>query len=240
MAISDSSDCVINVKEITAVVHKLSAGQPLEELTEIWQGLIAYHSKDQPRTFSSTKMETPNHRKLLYGGDIGKYFIKWSGEWLMYGEWLHRPRPCYIFDREKLLVQRIRNPLLKHRLVATHDDEKYVNGTGSSNILLRQDKKPVVSLKVILALINSKAVNHWFSYHFHDVNIKPEQLRKIPIPYVSSPQQEKLVALVNRILEEKAQDAATDTSSLAQEIDELVYTLYGLTQEEIALIEAAS
>ena len=48
------------------------------------------------------------------------------------------------------------------------------------------------------------------------------------------------MALVNRIPEEKPKTWQPDTSNLAQEIDELVYALYGLTQEEIALIEAAS
>lgn len=45
--------------------------------------------------------------------------------------------------------------------------------------------------------------------------------------------------VVDKILAAKQRDAEADTSTLEQEIDKLVYALYGLTPDEIALIEAA-
>ena len=41
-----------------------------------------------------------------------------------------------------------------------------------------------------------------------------------------------------RILDAKAADPAADVSALEAEIDRLVYQLYGLTADEIAIIEA--
>ena len=237
ISVSESPDFVINIKEGNKIIAKLTKGVPLGKVTEIWQGLIAYYSKDQLRTFSSAKKETPFHRKLLYGRDVGRYSITWGGEWLKYGDWLHRPRPSYIYDREKLLVQRIRNPQLPRRIVATYDAEKFLNGTGSSNILLKDGHRPIVSLKFILGVINSRAINYWFSYHFHDVNIKPEQLRKICIPEVDSARQASIISLVGKILAAKQCDAETDTTVLEREIDRLVYELYGLTADEIAIVE---
>ena len=239
MSISKTTDFVINTKPSNLAIEKLSVGRQLGEITEIWQGLIAYHSKDQPRIFSNTIKETQHHRKLLFGRDVGKCSINWGGEWLKYGDWLHRCRPSYIFDMEKLLVQRIRNPLLKQRIVAAYDNEKYINGTGLSNILLKQQEIQAVSLKTILAIINSKAVNFWFSHFYHDVNIKPEQLRNIPIPSISLAAEKTLSNFIDQILLAKKLDVDSDTSALEREIDELVYALYGLTPDEIALIEAA-
>jgi hypothetical protein len=43
--------------------------------------------------------------------------------------------------------------------------------------------------------------------------------------------------LVDRILAAKKTDPTADTSALEAEIDQLVYKLYGLTDEEIAVVE---
>ena len=48
-----------------------------------------------------------------------------------------------------------------------------------------------------------------------------------------------LVALVDRILKAKRADGAADTAALEREIDERVYRLYGLTAEEIKIVEEA-
>lgn len=186
MTFEMNDEFVFNLKDKNKIILGIEdRHKTLEEFCEIWQGLIAYGTKEQEREYTSDKKETTNHRKLLYGGDIYKYGIIWSGEYLKYGNWLHRPRPSYIFDTPKILVQRIRNPKLKTRLVCALDSEKFLNGTGLSNILLKE-KITTPSLKFLLALLNSKLINYWFSYYFTDVNIKPEQLRKIPISLTSN------------------------------------------------------
>ena len=43
--------------------------------------------------------------------------------------------------------------------------------------------------------------------------------------------------MVERILAAKERDAGADVSALEREIDELVYALYGLTTDEIKLVE---
>ncbi len=48
-----------------------------------------------------------------------------------------------------------------------------------------------------------------------------------------------LVALVDRILKAKRSDGAADTAGWEREIDERVYRLYGLTAEEIKIVEEA-
>ncbi len=48
-----------------------------------------------------------------------------------------------------------------------------------------------------------------------------------------------LVAPVDRILKAKRADAAADTAALEREIDKRVNGLYGLTAEEIKIVEEA-
>ena len=51
--------------------------------------------------------------------------------------------------------------------------------------------------------------------------------------------QQPLIDLVNKILEIKKGNSESDTSTLEYEIDQLVYQLYELTEEEIKIIEGS-
>jgi hypothetical protein len=230
-----NEEYVFNLKDENLIIKKIErTDYVLGDLCEIWQGLIAYGKKNQPREFTSYKKETNLHRKLLYGGDISRYGIKWSGEYLKYGDWLHRPRPSYIYDNEKILVQRIRNPQLKNRLVCAIDNCKFLNGTGSSNILLKKNKINL-QLKYLLPLLNSKIINYWFSYYFSDVNIKPEQLRKIPIR--TTKYDKNIISIVDKILLAKEENIDADTSLLENKIDSMIYKLYNLNYDEVKIID---
>jgi len=67
--------------------------------------------------------------------------------------------------------------------------------------------------------------------------IKGEYLKLIPIPVIGAKQQQPIIALVDEILLAKRADPAADTSALEREIDQHVYRLYGLTPEEIEIVE---
>ena len=47
----------------------------------------------------------------------------------------------------------------------------------------------------------------------------------------------KILVLVERIISEKRKECSFDTTTLESEIDRLVYQLYGLTEEEIRIVE---
>ena len=57
----------------------------------------------------------------------------------------------------------------------------------------------------------------------------------IPIPTATASEQAELETLVQRILENPN---AANVADLESEINERVYRLYGLTRDEIAVIEA--
>ena len=62
-------------------------------------------------------------------------------------------------------------------------------------------------------------------------------LEKIPLCYPKGKMAEYILSLVEEIISEKKRDISSDTTALESEIDRLVYQLYGLTEEEIAIIE---
>ena len=59
----------------------------------------------------------------------------------------------------------------------------------------------------------------------------------MPIKRISESQQRVFIDLVDDILAVKAANPAADTTDLENEIDKLVYALYDLTENEIAIVE---
>jgi type II restriction/modification system DNA methylase subunit YeeA len=62
-------------------------------------------------------------------------------------------------------------------------------------------------------------------------------LLKFRVPLIDDKERKPIISLVNQILAAKKKDPNADTSALEKQIDELVYKLYGLTPEEIAIVE---
>ena len=62
-------------------------------------------------------------------------------------------------------------------------------------------------------------------------------LEVIPIPYCTREKQLKVCSLVKNAINTKRTNPSADTSALESEIDRLVYQLYGLTEEEIKIVE---
>ncbi|HPC49851.1 MAG TPA: hypothetical protein PL016_06950, partial [Kiritimatiellia bacterium] len=91
----------------------------------------------------------------------------------------------------------------------------------------------------LLAVLNSKLINHLYATKFLNVAIKAEYLKDTPIPRTEVRDERALDALARRILAAKQADPAADTSAWEREIDERVYKLYGLTEEEIKIVEGA-
>ena len=67
-----------------------------------------------------------------------------------------------------------------------------------------------------------------------------ENLFQIPIPNATAGQQTQIEALVTQILAAKAKSATANVAILEREIDQIVYRLYGLTKDEITLVEQAT
>ena len=66
-----------------------------------------------------------------------------------------------------------------------------------------------------------------------------ENLFQIPVPFASAEQQSTIIRLVNQIFDAKYANPDTDVSELENEIDQIVYLLYNLTPEEIAIVAGA-
>ena len=107
----------------------------------------------------------------------------------------------------------------------------------SNGYILTSTKLPI---KYILGLLNSKLMHYYF--HFIGImtaggayTLKAATISALPFKIAKNTQE--IVGIVNKILIEKSKDHDSNVSSLESEIDRLVYQLYGLTEEEIKIVE---
>ena len=94
------------------------------------------------------------------------------------------------------------------------------------------------AVKYLLGVMNSTVARDFLRANRRsNIHLYPDDWKKLPIPYVDSSAQAPIISLVDRILDVKKADPSVDTTALEREIDRMVYELYGLTEEEIAIVE---
>ena len=98
------------------------------------------------------------------------------------------------------------------------------------------------NLLYLLGLLNSNLMD--FYLHKHSSKFRGgffsyarRFIQNCPIPKATKAQQTKIAEIADEIIEAKKQNPKAETSKLEGKVDELVYQLYGLTDEEIRIVE---
>lgn len=197
---------------------------------------------------SKRKTDTRFHR-MVPGSGISRYGGVSTEDWIMYDpDFVRKQRdrgrslpPERFFRSPKILVVRTRNLSLKKRIVATIDNQKFYNLNRLSNIISRGERQ----LQLLLGILNSRLFDWMFSTRFYDYEIKPVYLRSCPL---ANGGDDRMVKLVDRMLDLHKKLAAAkspldkeriprEIEATDRQIDTLVYDLYGLSEEEIAIVE---
>jgi hypothetical protein len=194
----------------------------------------------------SIKGSTP----ILRGDNIGKYLI--------YGE-IHKVQLSkneFSYDKinkllqPKIISQRIvahvKTPFDRIIIMATYDKEGFLTLDTVMNTVLTNN---VFSYEFILAILNSRLAE-WFYYWFvfnravRTMDFDEYYMGKLPIKLIDKKSQQPFIDLVNQILNITKDDDYLQNSNkqnkvkeLEHQIDQLVYRLYDLTEEEIKIIE---
>ena len=134
------------------------------------------------------------------------------------------------FSKEKLFWA----DMAKVGRFAYSDEETYCNNKG---YIMTGN-----SLKYLCALLNSSLVTWLIQNTAATTGMGLTEwtivtVERIPIPKIPAAKQRPFIRLVERILQIKASDPSADTTNPEAEIDRLVYELYGLTEEEILVVE---
>ena len=94
-----------------------------------------------------------------------------------------------------------------------------------------------IDIYALLGLLNSKLINWFFRCFSTNSNVNGYEIDNLPIPNISKDNQVKLRDLVVTIIEKKNSDNYADTQNEESKIDDIVYQLYNLTNEERIVIE---
>jgi len=220
-------------------------------IADVKVGLKAYQvGKGKPfqtkeikesRVFHAERKVTDSYFKYLEGKDVSRYSLNWSGEYLKYGDHLAEPRRDFrLFSSERILVRQIpsKPPYCIHACLTK---EIALNDLNSMNIINIREKP-----EYVLGILNSRLTSWWFVHKFGKMQratfpqFKVNELGDFPLPKNGAKHRDKIAKLVDQILAAKKRDPKVDTTVWEQEIDRLVYKLYGLTEEEIAIVEGTA
>jgi adenine-specific DNA-methyltransferase len=94
----------------------------------------------------------------------------------------------------------------------------------------------------LLAILNSRVVWYFLKSicvirRGGYIEVKPQYFEQIPIPEIDNFTRSALIELAKEIIKRRKDNHQADISALEAQIDRLVYELYGLTEEEIEIVE---
>ncbi|MBS3096626.1 N-6 DNA methylase [Candidatus Woesearchaeota archaeon] len=195
------------------------------------------------------------YEKSLRGDDIQRYFIRGCKFYDKNDKKLSQFQKEIqkIKSSPHIVAQRIVAHIKDHiKITATYDEEGLFSFNTVTNIYVKEYS---IDIKLILALLNSKPIQY-FTYKFiysnaiRSMDFYKAYAQKIPIPKRNTKLEIEVIKLADKMLslnkklqeigdkntleKQKIQEEIRKTDS---EIDELVYQLYGITEEERKIIE---
>lgn len=145
---------------------------------------------------------------------------------------LHRTREERFFKGEKIIT--LRKCAGKPVFTYTNFDS-YVSATF---YVIKTER---LNQKYLTGLLNSKLIEFWLKnkgkMQGNNFQLDKEPLINIPLIEIHKSEQQPFIDKVDQILLLKKDNPDADTSALEREIDFMVYGLYGLSEEEIEIVE---
>ncbi len=247
-------------------LHLEKNSKKLGDLTHIVCGLTPYRKgKGKPhqtkeivdnKSFDADYKVDETYRQYLMGRDFHRYC--WQNEkerWISYGDWLAEPRYAAPFnDPVKIVIRQTADSI-----IAQLDINKYLSLKNVHNLKIINEK---LNYKYLLGLLNSKLISWWYQQLIPEkgrvfAEVKVINLKKIPIHIIdfndaiSVARHDRIVSLVEQMLSlnKQLQEAKTPhektilqrrVETTDQQINTLVYDLYGLNEEEIKIVEEST
>ncbi len=222
---------LINADEGNKVILKpLLRGQDLIKYGYNFKGLYLINSHNGVKSEKLPPIDLPNNFPTILD-----YFEKFGESFKNRGEkgdnWYNLRNCAYIndFDKPKIIYADIVQNEGKF-----YYDEKGFYTNDTAFIIVGH------YLKYLTSILNSKLVNYMYKNFYAGgglgetgLRYKKEFLEQLPIPQIPLEEQQPFEALVDKILAAKAQ--GENTQALENEIDTLVFGLYGLSEEEIKI-----
>ncbi|HAN74767.1 MAG TPA: type II restriction endonuclease, partial [Planktothrix sp. UBA8402] len=234
----------VDTKIIDLINKVESKGVFFEQKCEIIWGIKPYQTgyglpkqtKEmiENRVYHSPISIDQTWKPLLVGTNINSYSInKENIQYIKYGKNLMYPSSQIKMENPKILIRQTSDKIRGY-----YDEDKFY--CQNSLFIITSES---LDLKYLLAMLNSKLINFYYETKNPQkgkvfAEIKPSVIKEIPIIVDINPSTFRYIKLlVDQILTAKKSNPNADTTILEQQIDQLVYELYGLTEAEIKIVE---
>lgn len=219
-------------------IQKLNKHKQLKEICHIRQCIKTGDDKKYVQK-SNSILDDP-WKKTLRGKGIAKYAIIEDDVYLKYGDFLARNwKNISFYETPKIAIRETGN-----RIIATLDlENRYF--LSSIYAIYPKENFDIPFLKYLLAIINSSFSTFYIRKIAFDLTegaftkVRTNQLGRLPLVITSKEDQKPFIDKVDQILSLKKDNPEADTSALEKEIDMMVYELYGLSEEEIEIVEGS-
>ena len=235
-----------SIEETTIMNRVKNSYSTVNEFFDVIWGIKVYQkgkgtppqdgSESTSKKFHSNIKLDNNYKLFIGGSDIFPYKVNLVDTYINYGNWIAEPRNKEWFNAIPRII--VREITAKGRIYAAYIDEEYVFSNSVDGIRSKTNNQ--AQLLQLLGILNSK-----FAAYYHlksSSNSQKDAFPKVLIKNLRDFPFEsmidiKLVSSVSQLIELKKENPHAITNELESQIDQLVYQLYGLTAEEINIVE---
>ena len=207
------------------LLKKIRTGRTFDEIFVMWRG------EELGRNSESIRLSADANCKVLYTGkQVRRYCSINPDNWICVSD---VQKSLFLYGKKKILIRQ-----LGDCINATINTDGGITTQSIYSLVLKENQ--INPLEYYLGLLNSTLFMFIYRIIAGDKQLFKriilENIKKLPLPHTDS-YVEEIKNLVCNVLRIKRSNPSADTSDLEFEIDRLVYHLYGLTEEEIRIIE---
>lgn len=218
-------------KKNAEIIKPIIRGRDLKKYSYVFENIYLINSHNGIKSIGLKRIETETEYPSIYK-HLKSFSPKVEMRSDMGDHWSNLRNCAYLEDFEK---HKIIWGEISDKPKFAFDDEMFF--AEATTFFMTGEK-----LKFLLAILNSKISEWYFNLIGTTTGMGTNRWKKykielLPIKIPSLEQEKEIEILVNQILLIKKQSSTADTTDLETQIDQLVYELYGLTEEEIKIVE---
>ena len=143
------------------------------------------------------------------------------------------------FETPKIVTRQTAN-----RIIGTIDHDGYYVKNSVHSTLIKKEYADLMTLEYILSVLNSRLIDWYYRVLSMEAGrvfpqVKISRIAALPIRFLSRDEQAPFIRFVNQVSNCKKESPNADTALIEREIDQLIYKLYDVSEEDIQLIEAS-
>ena len=221
-------------KGSSSILEKIASNDKIKPLRDYAVNIV--QGDLNLTTHASRFSNTPTSVLLLRGKHVARFNVKYAEiteyceEGFMMDKIDTNRSGIFLISQE---VTGTVDPRRLHFALAENPSINFLWGHTVNKTLLKNQ----ANSRAFLALLNSKFMDWFFRITSTNNHVQGYELKQFPIPPMSDAVLKRLDNLAKRIIAAKASDKDANAAKQEKKIDKLVYTLYDLTPEEIAIVE---